>query len=808
MLIGFSYVAAPNAAAVSTTAKNSFISSLVTAAQNAQRQYGVPAAVSIAQAAVNTNFGTSKLATSAKNMFSTPCTAKLSASQFAKLAEAQIGKAYVLGAEVSIDNNNPKAFDCSELVQWLFGRSGNPITDLAAAQYDATSKVTGSPRPGDLVFLRNNPARANGIGHVAVLTKKQSNGDWEIIEARGHLYGVVKTTLSYWKARSYYAGLRRYSKLNFVGDSGVTSASAASSFQAGCISITANGKTLKYSKFSSTSDSVLGHAAIVAAGNEYSNARKAMNDDSTYVDAIAKVEHSSDAASYAKSVRSVISDYGLTQYDVAPLSIVLLSGNTGAKVTALQYLLTASGKKVDVNGKYDSTTVSAVKSVQSSKKLTVDGQAGPNTLTALMASVKQGDSNARVSAVKTLLALAGYGTDSGTGFGATTTASLKAFQAGAGLTASGAADAKTWSRLFMLLDVASNPTVTGNTVVGQPLAANPGTWGPGKVDLSYQWYRGANPIGAATAAVYVLQPDDAGQAIRVTATGTKASYTAVSRSSATTAAVTPATLTTAPVPTITGTTAAGKVLTAAPGIWAPAPVNLTYQWYRNSTAIPGATGASYQLQNADYQAKIKVFVTGTKYGYYSIVRSSAQTAAVKQGNLTSTSTPKISGAAVVGQTLTASATGWVPVPEGFAYQWYRDNTAIKGATAATYQVQAADAGHTIKVTAANTGAAFAKVSRTSAITAKVPMLAWTAAPNPTLSGTTKVGKTLTVNAGAWSPTPTLSYQWYRGTTAIKGATLTSHKLTSADKGKTISVKVTAKKTGYPTTTKQVGHKVS
>jgi hypothetical protein len=38
--------------------------------------------------------------------------------------------------------------------------------------------------------------------------------------------------------------------------------------------------------------------------------------------------------------------------------------------------------------------------------------------------------------------------------------------------------------------------------------------------------------------------------------------------------------------------------------------------------------------------------------------------------------------------------------------------------------------------------------------------------------------------------------------------LTSHKLTSADKGKTISVKVTAKKTGYPTTTKQVGHKVS
>ncbi len=808
MLIGFSYVAAPNAAAASTTAKNSFIASLVTAAQNAQRQYGVPTAVSIAQAAINTDYGTSNLATSAKNLFSTPCTAKLSSSQFTKLAEAQVGKKYILGAEVALSNNNPKAFDCSELVQWLFGRSGNPITDLAASQYNATSKVTGSPKTGDLVFLRNNPARSNGIGHVAVVTKKLSNGDWEIIEARGHAYGVVKTTLSYWKGRSYYAGLRRYSKLNFVGDSGVSSASAASSYQAGCLSITSNGKTLKYSKFSSTSDSVLGHAAIVAAGSEYSNARKAMSDDSTFIDAIAKVEHPSDAANYAKSVRAVISAYNLTQYDVAPLSVVLLSGNTGAKVTALQYLLSAAGKKVNVNGKYDSTTVSAVKSVQTSKKLTVDGQAGPNTITALMASVKQGDSDARVSALKTLLALAGYGIDSGTSFGATTTASLKAFQTAAGLTASGAADAKTWSRLFMLLDVASNPTVTGNTVVGQPLAANPGTWGPGKVDLSYQWYRGATAISAATAATYVLQPADAGQAIRVTATGTKAAYTAVSRSSATTAAVTPATLTSAPVPKITGTAATGAELKATPGVWAPAQVNLAYQWYRNSTAIPGATGPSYQLQAGDYQAKVKVYVTGSKYGYYSVARSSAQTAAVKQGKLTTTSAPKISGTVAVGQVLTAAAGSWVPVPASFAYQWYRDNTAINGATTATYKVQAADAGHTIKVTAANTGAAFTQVTRTSANTAKVPALAWAASPNPTLSGTTKVGKTLTVKVGAWSPTPTFSYQWYRGTAAIKGATKTSHKLTSADKGKTVSVKVTAKKTGYPSTTKQVGHKVS
>lgn len=132
------------------------------------------------------------------------------AKEFRADAISQIGKPYILGAEASATNNNPKAFDCSELVEWLFNRNGTPIGDLAASQYDKTVKATGDPRVGDLVFLKNNSARWNGIGHVAVVTGKLSNGDWEIVEARGRNYGVVKTTLSYWKTRQYYTGLRRF----------------------------------------------------------------------------------------------------------------------------------------------------------------------------------------------------------------------------------------------------------------------------------------------------------------------------------------------------------------------------------------------------------------------------------------------------------------------------------------------------------------------------------------------------------------------------------------------------------------------
>lgn len=129
--------------------------------------------------------------------------------EFAAEANNQIGKPYVLGAYARTGEDNPKEFDCSELVKWLFRRSGNTIPDLAASQYDATVPVKGAIQPGDLVFLRNNPARWNGIGHVAVITRKLKRGGWKVVEARGRKDGVVGTTLKYWRKRPGFAGIRR-----------------------------------------------------------------------------------------------------------------------------------------------------------------------------------------------------------------------------------------------------------------------------------------------------------------------------------------------------------------------------------------------------------------------------------------------------------------------------------------------------------------------------------------------------------------------------------------------------------------------
>lgn len=73
-----------------------------------------------------------------------------------------------------------------------------------------------------------------------------------------------------------------------------------------------------------------------------------------------------------------------------------------------------------------------------------------------------------------------------------------------------------------------------------------------------------------------------------------------------------------------------------------------------------------------------------------------------------------------------------------------------------------------------------------------------------LSGTKKVGQTLTVRATPWLagsyPTTraTMSYQWLRNGVAIPGATATTYKLAAADRGKKISAKATARRYGYAT----------
>jgi alpha-tubulin suppressor-like RCC1 family protein len=69
---------------------------------------------------------------------------------------------------------------------------------------------------------------------------------------------------------------------------------------------------------------------------------------------------------------------------------------------------------------------------------------------------------------------------------------------------------------------------------------------------------------------------------------------------------------------------------------------------------------------------------------------------------------------------------------------------------------------------------------------------------PKISGTAKVGHTLSVSKGTWGlPATEWRYKWLRSGHAISHATKATYKLTSADAGRQVSVAVTAARHGYP-----------
>ncbi|MDR3202207.1 MAG: hypothetical protein LBT54_03640, partial [Bifidobacteriaceae bacterium] len=82
-----------------------------------------------------------------------------------------------------------------------------------------------------------------------------------------------------------------------------------------------------------------------------------------------------------------------------------------------------------------------------------------------------------------------------------------------------------------------------------------------------------------------------------------------------------------------------------------------------------------------------------------------------------------------------------------------------------------------------------------------PLKAFRSAAAPKIKGVAKVGRQLVAKAGGWSPKPTLTYRWYRNGKAISGATAPVYKVSKADKGKRLTVKVKAAKPGYATKVK-------
>ena len=237
-----------------------------------------------------------------------------------------------------------------------------------------------------------------------------------------------------------------------------------------------------------------------------------------------------------------------------------------------------------------------------------------------------------------------------------------------------------------------------------------------------------------------------------------------------------------------------RPLTAARGAWTTGTA-FAFQWLADDVPIAGATTNTFS-PTADQQGKtLKVQVTGTKAGYSDTVRTSAASAPVTYAPW-SPVVPTIIGTPTYPNAL-STAPFWGS--EGsYTYQWLNNGVAIAGATSARFVPPASLVGHNLKVRVVGTNGG--TPTSLLSVASKYAPGTLTGA-TPTISGTTRVGRTLTAVPGTWTAGTTRRYQWYAASTAIRSATSSTFKLTTAQKGKRVWVRVTGTKPGYTTLAK-------
>ncbi len=279
----------------------------------------------------------------------------------------------------------------------------------------------------------------------------------------------------------------------------------------------------------------------------------------------------------------------------------------------------------------------------------------------------------------------------------------------------------------------AHAVVSGAPGLGQTLSVSTGSWSGGPDSFHYQWERCTDSacgtwqdIAGATGSTYVVQPGDVDHRLfaLVSASngwGTSGWYVAEF------VGPIPPVPASGAAPVVTGQAQVGSKLATSTGSWNGSPVSYEYQWFRcpsSCSAIAGEAASTYSVTIADLSTRI-----------YSNVRAhnnSGWSSWAKSGNgigpITPapprpdpTQSPRVSGDALVGATLTTTAGGWLDATDSFAYQWLRCvpvagggcvSSQIAGATAASYVTGTADVGARVfaTVSAHNAGGWSASVS--------------------------------------------------------------------------------------------------
>jgi surface antigen len=159
--------------------------------------------------------------------------------------------------------------------------------------------------------------------------------------------------------------------------------------------------------------------------------------------------------------------------------------------------------------------------------------------------------------------------------------------------------------------------------------------------------------------------------------------------------------------------------------------------------------------------------------------------------------PTLSGVPKVGSVLTAGAGVWKPGDVQVQYRWLADGERLAGASSGTLAVGDELLGRKIKVRVIASRLGYADAKATSAATPAILPGTITNTTPPVVSGSSKVDETLTVTAGAWSPTPdAVTYRWLADGEPVAGGRTNQLQLTPDQVGRKVTVEVTAARSGY------------
>lgn len=317
-------------------------------------------------------------------------------------------------------------------------------------------------------------------------------------------------------------------------------------------------------------------------------------------------------------------------------------------------------------------------------------------------------------------------------------------------------------------------TITANNaqvarVVNQPInqAWVPGIAGSisvtaaGAGSLSYQWFKDGQPLGAGSSATYTVPNPQAGDAGTYHVVVTNEYGVATSASA--TVAVSSASAPNFVVNPLTQTVNAGQSLTLiSEATGAPTP---SFQWFKGTTAIPGATQPTYTINAVQPGDAGTYYVrainsSGTRDSSVATISVYTEGPAVV--------TPPQPVVVNVGGTINLTVVGsGYPAP---TYQWSKFNGTsfvnIPGAVGASYTVPSAttpDAG-TYRVTLTNPSGSIDSESTTVTVNVVLPEIT-----TPPANATAVLGQSASFTVVATGSAP-LSYQWYKGNSLISGAT--------------------------------------